>query len=192
MSRQESTADAARHRLCSRAAVSSRCSAGSGYRLTAAPCARVRAPRHFSSSPCCRAHLRPRRAPDTACWRARAAVDDAKLCRTVPSSLGSDSCCPDVRDDDGCVDERPREHDPERESLEGYDEEPVVVLPLTLGEYGYCPRVGTPSDGETGPRARHGRREGVRQRLLPRDGELELLGRLSALPAALLIPRAPP
>ena len=62
------------------------------------------------------------------------------------------------------MDERPRERDPERESLEGYNEEPVVVLSLTLDVYGNCPRVGTPLDGETGPRARYGRREGVRQR----------------------------
>ena len=46
------------------------------------------------------------------------------------------------------VDERPRELDPERESLEWYDEEPVVVLPLTLGEWGIRPRVGAPSEGE--------------------------------------------
>ena len=48
--------------------------------------------------------------------------------------------------DDVRVEERPRELDAERESLEWYDEDPVVVLPLTLGECGWRPR--TTSAGE--------------------------------------------
>lgn len=48
------------------------------------------------------------------------------------------------------VEERPRELEAERESLEWYDDEPVVVLPLTLGEcgWGWRPRTGTTSEGD--------------------------------------------
>ena len=50
--------------------------------------------------------------------------------------------------DEFLVDEQPRELEPERESLERYDDEPVVVLPLTLEVCGSRPRGGTTSEGD--------------------------------------------
>ena len=136
LSGQRSTADTTRHRRCSRGTASSRCSACSG-RLTAASCTPGRTPR----APAATRILVPAALP-TPSAGVRAAVDKADCTPGCDQRARPSAPAPErsrSADEDECVDERPRELDPARES---HDEEHYVGIPLTLALFLHRRRMG--------------------------------------------------